>query len=132
MSLNLNQILRNGFTEGLGTDWIAVDKNGSPFARASSREAVERAVSGTNTNDAVMFVTGKDFEDFDAEQAAAAGGAAFDHDHDGKPGGSLKHAIVEAPPAPAEPPKAPEPLHVQPHVRQHAEPAPAKKAPPRK
>ena len=38
-----SQVRRGAFTENLGTDWIAVDDNGSILSRASDETAVRRA-----------------------------------------------------------------------------------------
>lgn len=85
-----------------------MDGSGTPIARANSREAVEQAVAGQPV-EVAMFVTGADFDAHDAAQAepapaavpaiepvletaraepAKADGSAFDHDGDGKAGGS--------------------------------------------
>jgi len=55
-------VKHNAFTENLGTDWIAVDLNGSVICRSSTREAVEHAVEHTGAGDAVAFYTGADFD----------------------------------------------------------------------
>lgn len=54
--LKAKDVRPNGFSESLGSDFIAVDAYGNPVARASDRESVERAAP----NHSGIF-TGKDF-----------------------------------------------------------------------
>lgn len=54
--LKADAVKSNAFSENLGTDFIAVDANGTPVARASDRETVERAAPGHSG-----VFTGKDF-----------------------------------------------------------------------
>lgn len=52
-----DQIFRNEFTNNLGTDWIAVNAQGTPICRADNRASVEHAAP-----DAEAYFTGADLE----------------------------------------------------------------------
>lgn len=116
--MDISSVQMNAFVDNLGTDWVAIDRHGTPVCRATDRAAVERAVP-----DAVLYLTGKDFE---KDLAKAVGAEKFDHDKDGHAGGSpkgedstaakgaAKKADPPATPVPmtspkAEAPKAPKP-----------------------
>lgn len=76
MTLKPDQIVRNGFTESLGSDWVAVTPAGTPIGRATTKEALERSCP-----DAEYF-TGADLEGSTsapsiAEAALGSTAAAF-------------------------------------------------------
>lgn len=107
MTITPDQVRRNAFTENLGSDWIAVDAEGRVMVRADSRETAERACPH-----AAGFFTGADLPFSDAPQPIDKAAMSpieaafeqirndsvektpvadpFDHDGDGKPGGSPK------------------------------------------
>lgn len=127
--MDTSQVKLNAFTDNLGTDWVAVDAQGNVLTRAGDKDTVQRAVPF-----AAAYFTGSDFE-----KKPAAGSKAFDHDDDGKVGGSPKGAEstaakgaakkVETAPAPkVEAPKAEAPKAEAPA----AKPAPKKVAKARK
>lgn len=55
--MNILQVFRNEFLHKLGTDHIAVDRNGVPIARASDRASIKKAAP-----DAAAYFSGPDFE----------------------------------------------------------------------
>lgn len=71
-----NDVRHNDFTKDPGRDWIAIDGNGNPIARAVDEEAIRRSAP-----DAAHYLQGPEKET-----------GTFDHDGDGRAGGSLKHA----------------------------------------
>lgn len=50
----LPQVKRNGFTENVGTDFLAIDANGNVLSRASSAEDIRNAAPN-----AVAYITGE-------------------------------------------------------------------------
>ena len=70
----------NAFTDDLGDDWIGVDAEGEPIARADTAENLKGIPNVVDVYSAEML----------AATADPVGFAAFDHDGDGKPGGSMK------------------------------------------
>jgi hypothetical protein len=104
-------IVRNAFLENLGTDFVAIADNGHPVCRANDEDTVRRAVPH-----AALYLTGDSPElaelfaptdsanlvgaaegslDAAADLAGAPaeepeGTKTFDHDGDGKAGGSPK------------------------------------------
>jgi hypothetical protein len=54
--LKPEHVRQSGFTENLGSDYIAVDANGAVLARAGDEESAKRAVPG-----AAAYFSGKDF-----------------------------------------------------------------------
>lgn len=54
--MNILQVFRNEFLHKLGTDHIAVDRNGVPIARAADRASIEKAAP-----DAAAYFSGPDF-----------------------------------------------------------------------
>lgn len=58
-------VQRNGFTENLGTDHVAVDARGRVRSRAGTKEAALQAAP-----EAVATFTGKDLDDSPARRAA--------------------------------------------------------------
>jgi hypothetical protein len=117
MTITAQDVKPNSFLDNLKTDFIAVDANGNILARADSEEVVRKAAPDT-----VAVFTGKDFETKVAkatvepvtesageaiEPVAAeesttdnpvpgADGSAFDHDDDGKVGGSKKKSKAKS------------------------------------
>lgn len=67
MTLTPDQVLRNDFTENLGTDVVAVNANGTVIGRAGSEDTARRA-----NPDAAAFFTGKDFEATSSKPTRAA------------------------------------------------------------
>lgn len=104
-----NDVRHNDFTKDPGRDWIALDGNGNPIARAVDEEAIRRSAP-----DAAHYLQGPEKET-----------GTFDHDGDGRAGGSLKHAKA------AEEPVV-EPAVEDPPVVEPAAEAPAAKHPARK
>lgn len=113
-------LIHNAFTENLGTDFVALNPAGIPIGRASDRASLEQAHAGADVQilDAAELAkltptlaeaaTAKLDGPFaavvaqgvapeaapvaaePAPVAEKADGSAFDHDHDGKVGGSAK------------------------------------------
>lgn len=70
----------NAYTDDLGDEWVGVDAQGIPIARADSPNNLAKIPGVVAAYNAEML----------AATADPAGFAAFDGDGDGKPGGSLK------------------------------------------
>lgn len=56
MTFDPLKVRHNAFTENLGNDYIAVDQNGTPIARAATMALCQQAAPG-----AAAFLTGADF-----------------------------------------------------------------------
>lgn len=104
---------KHGFLKDIGSDWVALAANGAPLARAATEEGVRRAVPNAD-----RYVTGVEPDPAPAESVAEkpepvaekpepvaaaepvkeepvkeepkTAADPFDHDGDGKPGGSEK------------------------------------------
>lgn len=113
-------LIHNAFLDNLGADFVALNAQGTPIGRAGTREALEQAHAGADVQilDATELakltptlaeaVTAKLDAPFAAVVAQGvkdpdgnepvdatppkADGSAFDHDHDGKVGGSKASA----------------------------------------
>lgn len=70
----------NAYTDNLGDEWVGVNDLGEPIARADSPGNLKGIPGVVAAYNAEML----------AATADPAGFAAFDHDGDGKPGGSVK------------------------------------------
>lgn len=77
-------VIRNGYTENLNTDWVAVDAQGNVVGRTADEHTARVFYP-----EAAGFFTGEDFEEAQAS-AETKGGGAFDLDNSGAAGGSPK------------------------------------------
>ena len=112
--------LHNAFTTDLGSDFVALNAQGTPIGRASSKEALEQAHAGTDVQilDATELakltptlaeaatasldgpfaavvaqgVTAQEELPVDANKKAPIKADPFDHDNSGAAGGSRKGA----------------------------------------
>lgn len=106
---------KNGFLKDIGTDWVALSPNGTPLARAHDEETVRRAVpdaaeyvtgkkpkaekveaapAAVEPEPATVEPEAVEVEQTEPVTAelqppVTTGASAFDHDGDGRDGGSL-------------------------------------------
>jgi hypothetical protein len=116
----MQNLIHNAFLDDLGTDFVALNAQGTPVGRAGTREALEQAHAGADVQildaaelakltptlaEAAIASLDGPFAAVVAQGVAPeaapvaaepapvaekADGSAFDHDHDGKVGGSAK------------------------------------------